>query len=220
MASRSPEALSPFACIDRFRFDEDGGCVDDRLRDTLGAREHFFTCRERFDRPRGVLPIVDVEKKDSLQIAPRDEGCSRTWLIDVPASRTETIAVKPAMLLPLAVGLQVFGRFYLRQTPSVGQRLSLDTTKREASHNRHRPHLKACSIDRRNAETRELSKGFTGGREEREAEGRLAALRAVRRRTTHSRKRPPPSGAACVRGLFCAETPPAAAPRRPGSGRL
>jgi hypothetical protein len=85
----------------------------------------------------GVLAIVEVEVKGFLQIAPPDEGCSRRWPIDLPTIRTETIAEKPAMILALPIRVNIFGRFHRRRTPSIGERLSLDTTKREASHNRH-----------------------------------------------------------------------------------
>jgi hypothetical protein len=88
-------------------------------------------------RPSGVLAIIKVDVKCFLQITALDEGCSRSRPIDVPAIRTETLAEKPAMFLVLPISLNVFGRFHRRQTPSTGQRLSLNTTEREASDNRH-----------------------------------------------------------------------------------
>jgi hypothetical protein len=138
MASGSAEEFSPFASIDSFRFDQDGGCgLNGRLSDSLGASPYFLTCRERLNGTGCVLAIVEVEMKCFLQIAPPDEGCSRRWPIDFPTIRTETIAEKPAMILALPIRVNIFGRFHRRQTPSIGERLSLDTTKREASHNRH-----------------------------------------------------------------------------------
>ena len=138
MASGPAEELFPFAGVDRFCLDQDGGCrLDGRLTDSLSASAHFFTCRKRPNGPGGVLTIVEVEVKRFLQIAPLDEGCSRRWPIHLPAIRTETIAGEPSMILARPIRLKIFGRFHRRQAPPIGQRSSLDTTKREASCDRH-----------------------------------------------------------------------------------
>jgi hypothetical protein len=50
----------------------------------------------------------------------------------------ETIPGKPAMFLALPIGLNVLNRFYRRRTASIGQRVSRNTTEREASNNRHK----------------------------------------------------------------------------------
>jgi len=57
--------------------------------------------------------------------------------MDVPAVRTQSIAEKPAMFLTLPIGLYVFGLFDRRQTPSIGERLALNTTECEVTDNRH-----------------------------------------------------------------------------------
>jgi hypothetical protein len=138
VASRSAEEFSAFASIDRFGFDENSRCrLDRRLTESLGASPYFVMCREPLNGAGGVFAIVEIDMKYFLQIAPLDEGCSRTWSIDVLAIRSETITEETAMILALPIGLNVFGRFHRRQAPSIGQRLSLDTTKREASYNRH-----------------------------------------------------------------------------------
>jgi len=138
MASRSADEFSPFAGVDRFRFHEDGGCcLDGRLFDGLGASPYFVTCRERLKGTGGVLAIVEVDVKCLPEIAPRDEGCSWTSPIDVPTVRTETIPGVSAMFLALSIGLNVFDRFHRWRTPSIRQRVSLDTMEREASDNRH-----------------------------------------------------------------------------------
>jgi len=41
------------------------------------------------------------------------------------------------MFLALSIGLDVFGCFYRRQTPSIKHRLVLNTTECEATDNRH-----------------------------------------------------------------------------------
>jgi hypothetical protein len=50
------------------------------------------------------------------------------------------------MFLALAIGLNVFDRLHRRQAPSIGQRLSLDATKREASDNCHQHILKRVEV--------------------------------------------------------------------------
>jgi len=89
-------------------------------------------------RTGGVLAIIEVDVKCLLQIAPLDERCSWTRPIDVPTFRMETIPGKPAMFLALPIGLNVLNRFYRRRTASIGQRVSRNTTEREASNNRHK----------------------------------------------------------------------------------
>ena len=96
MASRSAEESSPFASVDRFRFDEDGWCrLDGRLFDGLGASPYFVTCREHLKRRGSVLAIIEVDVKCLPEIAPLDEGCSWTSPIDIPTLPTETIPGYP-----------------------------------------------------------------------------------------------------------------------------
>jgi hypothetical protein len=144
MASRSAEQLSAFAGIDRFGFDEDSRRLDKRLPDGLGASPHFVTRRELFDGPGRVLAIVEIDEKHRLQIASLDERRSRTRAIHVPPMRMETVIEESPVFLTLPISPDVFRRFCRRETPSIGQRLSADTTDRQAFNSRHQHILGCC----------------------------------------------------------------------------